>query len=135
MRISPPVIATMAIVATLVGASAVGCSNDSKPSTPSSGSAAPTHPAISDYTTLLIKAEDIKAPDAFTAGPATKNPNGQQGATITFTDADHSHSIIDTIADPAGYRSCRQCARFGQGDAPRISLKPSRCGLKSGWEV
>jgi hypothetical protein len=96
-RIPPPVMATMAIVATMVGALAVGCSNNSKPSTPSSGSAAPTHPAISDYTTLLIKAEDIHAPDAFTGGPATKNPNGQQGATITFTDADHSHSIIDTI--------------------------------------
>jgi len=45
----------------------------------------------------LIKASDIHAPDAFTAGPATKDPNGQQGATITFDDADHSHSIIDTI--------------------------------------
>ncbi len=64
----------------------------------SPGSATTTRPAISDYTTLLIKAGDIKAPDAFTAGPATKDPNGQQGATVTFTDADHSHSIIDTIA-------------------------------------
>jgi hypothetical protein len=40
---------------------------------------------------------DIKAPDAFTAGPATKDPNGELGATVTFTDSDHSHSIIDTI--------------------------------------
>lgn len=98
MRIPPPVIATMAIAATLVGVSAAGCSSDSKPPTPSPGSATTTRPAISDYTTLLIKAGDIKAPDAFTAGPATKDPNGQQGATVTFTDADHTHSIIDTIA-------------------------------------
>ena len=98
MRIPPPVIATMAVAATLVGVSAAGCSNDSKPSTSSPGSTTTTRPAISDYTTLLIKAGDIKAPDAFTAGPATKDPNGQQGATVTFTDADHSHSIIDTIA-------------------------------------
>lgn len=97
MRIPPPVIAAMAIAATLVGVSAAGCSSASKPSTPSPGATTTTRPAISDYTTLLIKAGDIKAPDAFTAGPATKDPNGQQGATVTFTDADHSHSIIDTI--------------------------------------
>jgi hypothetical protein len=88
--------ATMAIAA-LLGVSAVGCGSDSKSSTPASGSSSTSHPAINDYTTLLIKAGDIKAPDAFTAGPATKDPNGQQGATVTFTDSDHSHSIIDTI--------------------------------------
>ena len=97
MRISPPVIAAMAVAATLVGVSAAGCSSASKPSTPAPGATTTTRPAISDYTTLLIKAGDIKAPDAFTAGPATKDPNGQQGATVTFNDADHSHSIIDTI--------------------------------------
>ncbi len=96
MRIPLTVMATMAIAA-LVGASAVGCGNDSKSSTPTSGAGATSHPAISDYTSLLIKAGDIKAPDAFTAGPAIKDPNGQQGATVTFTDSDHSHSIVDTI--------------------------------------
>jgi hypothetical protein len=96
IRISPPVIATTVLTATLL-VSTVGCGNDSKPSTTSSGSATTTHPAIGDYTKLLIKASDIKAPDAFTAGPATKDPNGQQGATVTFTDSDHSHSIVDTI--------------------------------------
>jgi hypothetical protein len=97
MKIPPPVIAAMAIAASLVGVSAAGCSSDSKPSTPAQGSTTTTRPAITDYTTLLIKAGDINAPDAFTAGPATKDPNGQQGATVTFTDTDHSHSIIDTI--------------------------------------
>jgi hypothetical protein len=95
MRIPLTVVAATAITATLVGVSA--CGNDSKSSAPSAGSSTTTHPVISDYTTLLIKAGDIKAPDAFTAGPATKDPNGQQGATITFTDQDHSHAIIDTI--------------------------------------
>jgi hypothetical protein len=95
MRIPLTVVTATAIAATLVGVSA--CGNGSKSSAPSSQSSTTTHPAISDYTTLLIKAGDIKAPDAFTAGPATKNPNGQQGATITFTDQDHSHAIIDTI--------------------------------------
>jgi hypothetical protein len=96
MRIPRTVMATTAIAA-LMGASAVGCGNDSKSSTPPTGSSTAPRPAISDYTTLLIKAEDIKAPDAFTAAPATKNPNGQNGASVTFTDSDHSHSIIDTI--------------------------------------
>jgi hypothetical protein len=95
MRFPLTVIATAAITATLVGVSA--CGSDSKSSTPSSGSSTATRPAISDYTTLLIKAGDIKAPDPFTAGPAAKDPNGQQGATVTFTDQDHSHAIIDTI--------------------------------------
>ena len=95
MRIPLTAVTATAIAATLVGVSA--CGNGSKSSAPSSPSSTTTHPAMSDYTTLLIKAGDIKAPDAFTAGPATKNPNGQQGATITFTDQDHSHAIIDTI--------------------------------------
>jgi hypothetical protein len=95
MRIPLTAIATAAIAATLVGVSA--CGTDSKTSTPSSASSTAPHPAISDYTTLLIKAGDIKAPDPFTAGPPTKDPNGQQGAMVTFTDQDHSHAIIDTI--------------------------------------
>ena len=95
MRIPLTVVTAAAITATLVGVSA--CGNGSKSSAPASGSSTTTRPVISDYTTLLIKAGDIKAPDAFTAGPATKDPNGQQGATITFTDQDHSHAIIDTI--------------------------------------
>jgi hypothetical protein len=107
MRISHPVIAAVVAVLTLVAASTAGCSSHSKSSTPASGStsSSPTHPALSgDYTTLLIKASDIDAPDAFTASPPVNNPNGQQGATTTFTDQDHSHTIIDTIVvalDPA----------------------------------
>jgi len=58
-----------------------------------------------DYISLLIKATDIGAPEPFTAtGPPVLNPNGQQGATITFSDQDKTHTIIDTIQvlpDPA----------------------------------
>src|SRR6202042_265762 len=97
MRIPQTVMATAAGVATLVGVSVTGCSSQPKSTTPTSGSGAPTHAPILDYTQLLIKASDINAPDAFTAGPATKDPNGQKGALITFTDQDHSHTIIDTI--------------------------------------
>lgn len=97
MRIRPPVVATTMIAAALVGGSAAGCSSESKPSATPSASATSSRPVISDYTTLLIKATDIHAPDAFTAGPATKDPNGKPGASVTFTDADHSHSIVDTI--------------------------------------
>jgi hypothetical protein len=106
MRISHPVIA--AVIVALAAASVAGCGSHSKSSTPASGSTSSTsstHAAQSgDYTTLLIKASDIDAPDAFTASPPVNNPNGQQGATTTFTDQDHSHTIIDTIVvalDPA----------------------------------
>ena len=105
MRISRPVIAGVIVASMLTGASVAGCSSHSKSSTPPSGSTTSTHAAQPvDYTSLLIKASDIGAPEPFTASPPVKNPNGQQGATTTFTDQDHSHTIIDTILitlDPA----------------------------------
>ena len=105
MRISRPVIAGVIVASMLTGASVAGCSSHSKSSTPPSGSTTSTHAAQpGDYTSLLIKASDIGAPEPFTASPPVKNPNGQQGATTTFTDQDHSHTIIDTILitlDPA----------------------------------
>ena len=105
MRISHLAIVVAVAASTVAAASVAGCSSHSKPSAPASGSTSSTHPAqTGDYTTLLIKASDIDAPDAFTAGPPVQNPNGKQGAMVTFTDADHSHTIIDTIVvalDPA----------------------------------
>jgi hypothetical protein len=105
MRISHPVIAGVIVASALTAVSASGCSH-SKPSTPASGSAttSTTHVQPGDYVSLLIKASDIDAPEPFTAGPPVLNPNGQQGATVTFTDSDNSHTIIDTIEitlDPA----------------------------------
>lgn len=97
MRTPLTAMATAAVVTTLAAASAAGCSSHPNSSAPSSTSAGKSGAPIDDYTKLLIKAGDIKAPDAFTAGPATKDPNGQTGATVTFSDQDHSHSIIDTV--------------------------------------
>jgi hypothetical protein len=97
MRIPRVVIAGVAVATTLTGMSVVGCSSHSTSSSPTSAPAMTARPPLNDYTTLLIKASDINAPEPFTAGPPVKNPNGQQGATTTFTDQDHSHAIIDTI--------------------------------------
>jgi hypothetical protein len=97
MRIPLTAVAATATATALVGAATVGCGGHSTTSAPTSASSTAAKPAISDYTTLLIKAGDIKAPDVFTAGPPIRNPNGQQGASVTFTDQDQSHSIIDTI--------------------------------------
>lgn len=109
MRISHPVIAGVIAASTLAGASVAGCSSHSKSSAPTSGSPTSTRAAQpDDYTHLLIKASDIDAPEPFTAGPPVKNPNGQQGAQVTFSDQDKTHTIIDTIQimpDPAAAAS------------------------------
>jgi hypothetical protein len=68
MKIPRTVMATAAVVSTLVGMSVTGCSSHPKSSTPSSGSGAATHAPISDYTQLLIKASDINAPVSADAG-------------------------------------------------------------------
>jgi hypothetical protein len=80
---------------------------------------------VSDYTTLLIKASDINAPEPFTATPPVKNPNGQQGATTTFSDQDHSHAIIDTVQvlpDPAAAANALDSARAMQHET--LQAKP-----------
>jgi len=97
MRTSQTAVAMAATVTTLAAASVSGCSSQPNSSTPSSTSAGKTAAPLSDYTSLLIKASDITAPEPFTAGPVTKDPNGQAGASVTFSDQDHSHTILDTI--------------------------------------
>ena len=125
MRISHPVIAGVIAATTLAGVAVAGCSSHSKSSTPASGSATSTRAQVSDYSTLLIKASDINAPEPFTASPAVKNPNGQQGATTTFSDQDHSHTIIDTIQvlpDPAAAANALDSARAVQHET--LQAKP-----------
>jgi hypothetical protein len=121
MRISHPVIAGVIAASALAGVSVAGCNSHSKSSAPTSGSATSTHTAQpGDYTQLLIKASDINAPEPFTAGPAVKNPNGQQGAQITFSDEDKSHTIIDTIqimSDPAAAASQLDSAKATHREA------------------
>ena len=126
MRISRPVIAGVVVATALTGMPVAGCGSHSKSSTPASGSPNTTHVQPGDYISLLIKATDIPAPEPFTAtGPPVLNPNGQQGATITFSDEDHSHVIIDTIQvlpDPAAAANALDSARAMQHEA--LQAKP-----------
>ncbi|MFZ0905084.1 MAG: hypothetical protein WAN71_14685 [Mycobacterium sp.] len=125
MRISHPVIAGVIVASTLTGVSVAGCSSHSKSTTPTSGSTTSTHVALGDYTQLLIKASDINAPEPFTASPAVKNPNGQQGAQATFGDQDKTHTIIDTIQimlDPAAAANALDSARAAQHET--LQAKP-----------
>jgi hypothetical protein len=113
--------ATLAVAVTSVA----GCGGGSKPapstskSTTSVGTSQTTAPmpvpaSPSDYTGLLIKATDINAPEAFTATPPINNPNGQMGATTTFSNPDRTHVIVDSIQilpDPAAAASALQSAK------------------------
>jgi len=99
--------ATVAVIA-LTGAA---CSNNSssKSSSSSSSSSATTSSskaettsaaaaAATDYTTLLIKPEDIVVPnDTFVAEPPQLNPGGSDGVAVGFHNADQSRSIGDSI--------------------------------------
>ncbi|OBH68846.1 hypothetical protein A5682_11710 [Mycobacterium mantenii] len=120
----------MSLTAALAGAAVAGCGSGSKSSpatssstasssatsssaghtaTPTSASAQP-----SDYTRLLIAAGDINAPEVFTATPPTNNPNGQPGASTTFSNNDRTHVIIDSIQilpDPAAAQRALESAK------------------------
>ena len=123
MRSSGTVAAAVAV--TLMGVSVVGCSSGSKPSptTPKSATSVTSSPSAastsapaspSDYTGLLTKASDIKAPEIFTATPPINNPNGQLGATTTFSNQDRTHVIADSIQilpDPAAAASALESAK------------------------
>lgn len=113
----------------LAGAALIGCSNGSKssPATPSStpsptASSPAGHTATStsasaqpsDYTQLLIAAGDINAPEVFTASPPVNNPNGQPGASTTFSNNDRTHVITDSIqvlSDPAAAQRALESAK------------------------
>lgn len=134
MRVSRTVVAGAALAAALA-VSVAGCGG--KPSTtpgsptsksgsataatstggPVPTSSAPAQPG--DYTGLLIKATDIDAPIQFTAGPATKDPNGQPGAAVTFSTEGDTHLIKDTVqvlADPAAATNALNAAKANPGN-------------------
>jgi hypothetical protein len=120
MSVPMTMTAGVVVTAMLAGVSVAGCGSHSKSSAPTSESATTTHAQLDDYTKLLIKASDINAPETFTASPPVKNPNGQQGATTTFTVPDHSHTIIDTIQilpDPAAAANALDSARAVQHES------------------
>jgi hypothetical protein len=119
----------------LVGASAIACgggstssSTTSQPTTSqpttskpvtsnatgsiAASTSAPASP--SDYTGLLINASDINAPEPFSATPPINNPNGQPGATTTFSNQDRTHVIADSIRilpDPGAAVSALELAK------------------------
>lgn len=109
----------------LAGAAVVGCGNGSKTSSATTSSAASSsagHTATptstpaqpSDYTRLLIAAGDINAPEVFTATPPINNPNGQPGASTTFSNNDRTHVITDSIqvlSDPAAAQRALESAK------------------------
>ncbi|MGV0812459.1 hypothetical protein ABQF34_10915 [Mycolicibacterium boenickei] len=69
------------------------------PST-SAPASAPTSPKphASDYSHLLLQAEDVSIPpDTFTARSSNVNPDGQSGASALFVNADDTRAIADTI--------------------------------------
>ncbi|MCV7261274.1 hypothetical protein [Mycobacterium shimoidei] len=131
-------IAGVAAASALMGSTA-GCHNDAKAPAPSSeaGNAtstghttAPPQPTM-DYTKLLIRAEDIDAPEQFTASPAVANPNGQQGAATTFSDDDGSHIIRDTIVilpDPAAAANALDAAKSAPPGSISGTPKPANVG-------
>jgi hypothetical protein len=103
----------LAIAAVLVGATVAACgggddeksdssspsaaSSNSAASTSSSAAASPTGAQPSDYTTLLIKPEDIGS-DTVTDGPPIPNPSGVTGAGQTFKNREGTQFIVDTVA-------------------------------------
>ena len=120
------------LAAVAVATSVAGCSSHSKSPSPTSAPAMTAHAQLSDYTTLLIKASDIKAPEPFTASPPVKNPNGQQGVTTTFSDQDHSHAIIDTILimlDPAAAANALDSAKGVQSESLNGKSAPVDVGV------
>lgn len=135
MRIPRTVIAGVTVATTLTGVTVAACSShstSSKSSSPTSAPAMTAQAPLSDYTTLLIKASDIRAPEPFTASPPVNNPNGQQGATTTFSDQDHSHAIIDTILitlDPAAAANALDSAKGVQSQSLHGKPAPADIGV------
>jgi hypothetical protein len=149
-RIAAGAVAAAALAATLAGCS--GTSSSTKTSTSATSASqtvaattsAPTTSAPaqpSDYTRLLIQTTDIDAPMPFTAGPPTTNPNGQPGATITFStqphpeDQDgvtvkevHIRDTIQVLPDAAAATSALNSAKAGQGLVTNPEAAPANVG-------
>jgi hypothetical protein len=58
-----------------------------------------------DYTPLILKSDEIGAPDATYSGPApTRDPKGVAGAEVLFTSSDQTRAIgitVVVLSDPA----------------------------------
>ena len=140
MRISMKAVALVTAAMAVTTVSAAGCSSNSKSPTASptsataasgSSTASPAQAQSADYTRLLIQASDIDTPMAFTASPATPNPNGQPGAETTFSNDDKTRQIHDTIlvfGDPAAAASALDAAKAKLGDSVQGTPAPAAVG-------
>ncbi len=141
MSVSLKTIALVAATLAVTSASSTACSSNPKSATaPSSSAAAMTghsptassaQPDSADYSRLLIKVTDIDTPMAFTAGPATPNPNGQAGVETTFSNDDKSRQIHDTIlvfGDPAAAAGALEAAKAKLGDSVQGTPAPALVG-------
>jgi len=141
MRITAGTAAGVVAAVTVVVVSIAGCGGSSKPTAESSSSStsaessapAPNsaQPEPGDYERLLIKATDIEAPMAFTAAPPVSNPNGKEGAAVTFSGPENSRTIIDTVLvfpDAAAATSALDAAKAALGDSVKGTPKPVDVG-------
>lgn len=110
MHNAPISLAGWAAVAVVVAAGTAGCANGGKaPSATSTtaarpgGAASPSPAQPTDYSGLLIKANDLGA-DFVAPQPPVLNPNNTSGVSQFFVNADKSRRVGDSIqvvADPA----------------------------------
>lgn len=141
MRTALMTTAGVVAAATLISVSVAGCHHDSHSAGTSEPVATTTasHRAgpgsgSSDYAALLIRAEDIDAPEAFTATAPTLNPDGKEGVTTTFSNDDRSHVIVDTILilpDPAAAAAALEAERTtvpGSGTGKPKAVKVGTSG-------
>jgi hypothetical protein len=73
-----------------------------------------------DYTALLIHPNQVTDSNAYTAGPATMDPNGQPGAQVVYTHRDGTRAITDTVQvlpDPVAATAAMNAAQSSSGIA------------------
>jgi hypothetical protein len=71
-----------------------------------------------DYTALLIHPNQVTDSNAYSAGPAVMDPNGQPGAQMVFTHRDGTRVITDTVLvlpDPAAASGAASAAQANSG--------------------
>jgi hypothetical protein len=102
----PKSLLTIGLATAVIGTAAACSPADDSSGTPwvaapsSSSAAAPKSPTseASDYSHLLVQAEDVSIPpDTFTSRSRNMNPDGQPGASALFVNADDTRAIADTI--------------------------------------
>jgi hypothetical protein len=85
-----------------------------------------------DYTALLIHPNQVTDSNAYTAGPAIMDPNGQPGAQVVYTHRDGTRAITDTVQvlpDPVAATAAMTAAQGSSGIAnPKSAPAPVGTG-------